>query len=219
MDGEPAGHAKYDVKKAHRGLYAPGAGDFVLVDVPPMQYLAVDGHGDPNTAPQYGIAVEALFGTAYAVKFASKRMSGRDFVVAPLEGLWWADDPASFSARRKDEWSWRLLIHQPDWIDQAAVAAAVEATRAKRENPALDRLRLERLHEGQSAQILHVGPYDAEAPTLARLHDEWMPGRGLTFAGPHHEIYLSDARRTAPERLRTVLRQPVRRAAGADAAL
>jgi hypothetical protein len=202
--------AKYDIKREHPELYAPSSTDFSLVDVPPMRFVAVDGHGDPNVEPSYREAVEALFGVAYAVKFASKRGLGRDFVVAPLEGLWWADDPAVFVARDKAAWSWTMLIAQPDWIDDGAVAAAVEVARAKAPNPALDRLRLERRHEGRCAQILHVGSYDDETPTLARLHDEWMPQHGLAFNGPHHEVYLSDARRTAPEKLRTVLRQPVK---------
>jgi hypothetical protein len=205
--------AKYDLKREHAELYAPSAKEFTTVDVPPMRYLAVDGHGDPNTSAAYRDAVEALFAVAYAVKFASKRGLGRDFVVAPLEGLWWADDRGAFVARDKGAWSWTMLIAQPDWIDDEAVAAALAAVRAKAtgaSNPALDVLRLEHLHEGLSAQILHVGSYDDEAPTLARLHDEWMPQHGLTFNGAHHEVYLSDARRTAPEKLRTVLRQPVR---------
>ncbi|MBM7503788.1 GyrI-like domain-containing protein [Agromyces aurantiacus] len=201
---------KYDVKRAHRELYAPSARDFSLVDVPPMRYLAVDGHGDPNTAPTYAQAVEALFAVAYALKFRSRRELGRDVTVAPLEGLWRADDPAAFTAREKGAWDWTMLIAQPEWIDDALVAEAVAAVRAKGDRPALGLVRLRELHEGPSVQILHVGSYDDEAPTLARLHDEWMPQHGLTFAGDHHEIYLSDARRTAPEKLRTVLRQPVR---------
>ena len=200
---------KYDLKRAHRELYAPPA-EFTLVDVPPMRYLAIDGHGDPNTAPAYAEAIEALFGVAYTVKFRSKRELGRDFVVAPLEALWRADDPAAFVTREKRAWSWTALIAQPEWIDEELVAGAVDAVRAKGDRPALDRLRLVELHEGACVQILHVGSYDDEAPTLARLHDVWMPQHGLTFNGDHHEIYLSDARRTAPAKLRTVLRQPVR---------
>ncbi len=190
-----------------------------------MRYLAVDGHGDPNTSSSYADAVAALFGVAYSLKFVGRRAHGRDVVVAPLEGLWWADDQGAFVARDKGSWNWTMLIAQPDWIDEDAVTEAVDSVRAKQAkaakgakgatdgdgvNPALDRLRLEHLHEGRSAQILHVGSYDDEAPTLARLHDEWMPQQGLTFNGQHHEVYLSDARRTAPEKLRTVLRQPVR---------
>ena len=200
---------KYDLKRAHRELYAPPA-EFKLVDVPPMRYLAIDGHGDPNTAPAYAEAIEALFGVAYTVKFRSKRELGRDFVVAPLEALWRADDPAAFVTGEKSAWSWTALIAQPDWIEEELVAGAVDAVRAKGDRPALDRLRLVELHEGACVQILHVGSYDDEAPTLARLHDEWMPQHGLTFNGDHHEIYLSDARRTVPAKLRTVLRQPVR---------
>lgn len=203
---------KYDVKRAYRELYAPSAREFTLVDVPPMRYLAVDGHGDPNTAAAYAEAVEALFSVAYAVKFRSRKELGRDFVVAPLEGLWRADDPAAFVARDKSAWDWTLLIAQPDWIDEALVAEAVAAARAKGDRPALSLVHLRELHEGPSAQILHIGSYDDETPTLARLHDEWMPQHGLTFAGDHHEIYLSDARRTEPEKLRTILRQPVRSA-------
>ena len=193
---------KYDVKREHPELYAPSAKEFAIVDVPPMRYLAVDGHGDPNTAARYRDAVEALFGVAYAVKFASKRMLGRDFVVAPLEGLWWAEDQGAFVARDKGAWSWTLLIAQPDWIDEDAVAAAVDAVRAKsakaggRENPALDELRLEHLHEGPSAQILHVGSYDDEAPTLATAarrmdaaagpHLQRPPPRGVPQRCPAH---------------------------------
>ncbi|MEV1131150.1 GyrI-like domain-containing protein [Agromyces sp. NPDC049794] len=203
---------KYDVKRDRRELYGASARDFAIVDVPPMTYLAIDGQGDPNTAAEYAEAVEALFSVAYTLKFRSKRELGRDFVVAPLEGLWRADDPETFVTRQKDAWSWTMLIAQPDWIDEALVVDAVAAVRAKgdRPSPALDLLHVRELREGRSAQILHIGSYDEETPTLARLHHEWMPQQGLTFNGDHHEVYLSDARRTAPEKLRTILRQPVR---------
>lgn len=202
---------KYDIKRVHRELYAPSAKDFAMVDVPPMIYLAIDGAGDPNTVTEYAEAVEALFSVAYAVKFRSKKL-GRDLVVAPLEGLWRAAGPEAFVTRDKASWSWTMRIAQPEWIDEAIVTESVTAVRPKGEKPGLDRLRLVQLHEGASVQILHLGSYDDEAPTLLRLHDEWMPQHGLTFNGDHHEIYLSDARRTAPEKLRTILRQPVRHA-------
>lgn len=203
---------KYDVKRDRRELYGASARDFAIVEVPAMTYLAVDGHGDPNTSTAYAEAVEALFGVAYTLKFRSKRELGRDFVVAPLEGLWRADDPETFVTRQKDAWSWTMLIAQPDWIEEGMVADAVAAVRAKGDwpSPGLDLLQLRELREGRSVQILHIGSYDDETPTLARLHHEWMPQHGLTFNGDHHEIYLSDARRTAPEKLRTILRQPVR---------
>jgi hypothetical protein len=201
---------KYDVKREHRQLYAPSAKAFALVDVPPMRYLAVDGHGDPNRVPEYAAAVGALFAVAYAAKFLSARELGRDLVVAPLEGLWWADDPQSFVTRDKARWSWTMLISQPEWIDDEHVATARERAAAKADASALEKLRLVELHEGRCVQILHLGSYDDEGPVLDRLHREYLPEHGLDFNGEHHEIYLSDARRTAPEKLRTVLRQPVR---------
>ncbi|MFD4422050.1 GyrI-like domain-containing protein [Agromyces sp. NPDC058484] len=199
---------KFDPKRAYRELYAPPA-EFVLVDVPEFLYLAVDGHGDPNTATEYAAALEALYAVAYAIKFASKR-AGRDFVVGPLEGLWRADDETAFTGRRKHEWSWTMLLVQPEWISPADVADAVAAVGAKKALPSLEFVRPLRYAEGRSVQILHHGPYDDEAPTLARLHHEYMPEHGLTFDGDHHEIYLTDPRRTAHDKLRTVLRQPVR---------
>ncbi|MBB1155412.1 MULTISPECIES: GyrI-like domain-containing protein [Amycolatopsis] len=201
---------KYDVKKAHRTLYAPPSKDFTVVDVPALQYLAVDGHGDPNTAPEYTHAVEALYGIAYSVKFASKKTLGRDFVVGPLEGLWRADDPTVFLTREKAKWDWTMMINQPDWVTEEMVREAAESVAKKKDNPALARVQLRTLTEGTSVQILHLGSYDDETPTLHRLHDEYLPEHDLTFNGDHHEVYLSDPRRTAPEKLKTVLRQPVK---------
>jgi hypothetical protein len=202
---------KYDIKVAQKALYAPSSTDFVIVDVPPMQYLAIDGSGDPNASPEYAAAIEALYPVAYAVKFASKNALGRDFVVGPLEGLWRAADMSAYTRGDRDAWEWTLLISQPDWISVEMVGDAIGAVTAKKKGgAALDHLRLVTVDEGRSVQILHIGSYAAEAPTLARLHDEYMPANGLTFNGDHHEIYLSDVRRTAPEKLKTVLRQPVR---------
>jgi hypothetical protein len=200
---------KYDVKKAYPALYSPKATVFSDVVVPPLQYLAVDGEGDPNTAPAYAAAIEALYSTSYTLKFQSKA-HGRDYVVGPLEALWTAADPSVFVSRDKSSWRWTALINQPEWITADDVDAALETVSSKKPNPALSLTRLMTLDEGRSIQILHVGPYDDEAPTLARLHDEYLPQNGLTFNGLHHEVYLSDARRTAPEKLKTVLRQPVR---------
>ena len=203
-------HAKVDLKILHRELYGPPRGRFVEVDVPPLTYLAVDGEGDPNTAASYREAVETLFGLSYAVKFASKKRLGRDYVVAPLEGLWTADDPGTFVRREKDAWRWTMLVLQPDWVDADLVSEVTETVRTTKDLPALDLVERRTVTEGRSVQTLHVGPYDDEGPVLAELHDGYLPEHGLTFAGPHHEIYLGDVRRTAPERLRTVLRQPVR---------
>jgi hypothetical protein len=178
-----------------------------VTDVPDLQYLMIDGHGDPNT-PAYGAAVSALYPVAYALKFASKKHLGRDYVVMPLEGLWWADDMGTFTtARDKTRWDWTLMIMVPDWITAEMFGDAVEQVGSKGRRP--DEVRLESLSEGRCVQALHVGSYDDEAELLRYMHDEFVPERGLTMVGKHHEIYLSDARRVEPARLRTILRQPV----------
>lgn len=191
-------------------FYAPSAKDFSLVQVPPLHYLMIDGHGDPNTAPAYMSAVEWLYSVSYPVKFMSKKELGRDYAVMPLEGLWWADDMNAFITRDKSAWSWTMMILQPDWITKVMIDAAIEKASAKLGAPPPS-LRLETLDEGLCVQIMHIGPYDAEGPVLARLHGEFLPQNGLTETGHHHEIYLSDPRKSAPEKLKTVLRQPVRR--------
>ncbi|MFI5486214.1 GyrI-like domain-containing protein [Micromonospora echinaurantiaca] len=189
--------------------YRASRGRFEVVDVPDLRYLMIDGHGDPNTAA-FTDAAEALYPVAYKLKFASKRILGRDYVVMPLEALWWADDMATFTASRdKSRWDWTLMIMVPDWIDQDMFADAVEQVGAGDRPRRLDDVRLGPLSEGRCVQTLHVGSYDDEAPVLARMHHEFIPGNGLRMVGKHHEIYLSDFRRTAPEKLRTILRQPV----------
>jgi hypothetical protein len=169
----------------------------------------IDGHGDPNT-PAYATAVSALYPVAFAVKFASKRELGRDYVVMPLEGLWWADDMDTFtSARDKARWDWTLMIMVPDWITGEMFDRAVEDVAAKRRPERLRAVRLESLSERRCVQALHVGAYDDEAGLLRHMHEEFIPGHGLRMVGKHHEIYLSDPRRTDPSRMRTILRQPV----------
>jgi len=200
--------AKIDLKRELDG-YRAKVGEFRMLEVPPHRYLAIDGVGDPNTAA-FAEATSALYPLAYAVKFASRREHDRDFVVMPLEGLWWADDMAAFTARRdKTRWSWTLLILQPEWVDAALVDGARQVVEAKGAPARLADIRFETLDEGRCVQTLHLGPFDAEGPVLARMHDEVIPAHGLRMTGRHHEIYLSDPRRTAPERLRTILRQPV----------
>jgi hypothetical protein len=149
---------------------------------------------------------------AYALKFASTKTLGRDFVVGPLEGLWRADDPTEFVTRRKQNWAWTMMISQPDWITEDMVRTAIDNVAKKRENAALGDIRMLTFVEGTCVQILHIGSYDDETPTLDRLHNHYLPENGLTFNGDHHEIYLSDARRTAPAKLKTILRQPVKAA-------
>lgn len=200
---------KVDFKKTVES-YRARAGVFHIVDVPEMQYLMVDGHGDPNTSPAYVKAVESLYPVAYKMKFASKQDLNRDYVVPPLEGLWWADDMESFtSARDKSRWDWTMMLMVPDWVDRAMFLAAVGKVGAKNPPSGLDSVRFEPLAEGTCVQTMHLGPFDDEAEVLARLHDEFVPNQGLRLAGKHHEIYLSDFRKVAPDRLRTILRQPV----------
>jgi len=201
---------KVDFKKQLKAFYAPKAKDFEIVTVPEMPFVMIDGAGDPNSAPAYGEAVQWAYSVSYGLKFISRDASGRDYGVMPLEGLWWADDMMRFSAERKDDWKWTMMIMQPDWIEGAQFDAAV-AKAAGKLGAVPDSLRLERYDEGLSVQILHVGPYSAEAPTIARLHQAFLPENGLVENGYHHEIYLGDPRRTAPEKLKTILRQPVRR--------
>lgn len=202
---------KIDLKRERAHLYGPPASDFVEVVVPPLPYLAIDGAGDPNTSPDYVAAVSALYASGYTLKFAAKAR-GFDFVVGPLEGLWTSDDPGAFTRRDKDRWHWTMVIPVPVELTGHEVEAALTAASGKKPDLPIGRVRHEVIDEGLCLQIMHRGSYDDEGPTLARLHDEVMPGRGLTFNGHHHEIYLSDPRRVPPERMRTVLRQPVRSA-------
>ncbi len=201
---------KNDFKKTLKHLYAPKR-KFEIVDVPEMQFLMVDGHGDPNTAQEYAEAVEALYAVAYKMKFMSKKMLEKDYTVPPLEGLWWAADMDTFVSRDKSAWDWTMMIMTPDWITDEIFAEAVAVVRKAKNPAALDKVRLERYHEGLAVQIMHVGSYDDEAPVLAKLHNEFIPENKYTMTGKHHEIYLSDPRRVAPEKLKTVLRQPVKR--------
>jgi hypothetical protein len=203
----------WDLVKQLKPLYAPSAKHPAIVEVPGLSYLMVDGRGDPATAEAYQDAVEALYGSAYKLKFALRKVDPeRDFKVAPLEGQWWADveqpNRDELQADR-DAWNWTMMIAVPDGVTAAEVAAAVEAAARRRPLPAAGRLRLERFDEGLAAQIMHIGPYADEAPTIERLH-AFAAEQGYELRGRHHEIYLGDPRRTAPERLKTVLRHPVR---------
>ncbi len=201
---------KIDFKKELKQLFAPGTKDFVLVDVPCFRFFKIDGEGDPNTAPAYAAALETLYPVAYALKFACKKELQCDYVVPPLEGLWWADDMAAFTANLdKNQWKWTMMIMIPDFATEDLIAASRERAARKKPLPSIDRLRVETYSEGMCAQIMHVGPYDAEGPTLQRLHREWIPEHDLVENGKHHEIYLSDPRKSAPEKLKTILRQPV----------
>jgi hypothetical protein len=184
-----------------------------LVVVPSLRFLCLDGHGDPNTSPAYADAVQALYAVSYAAKFAVKKAGGTDFRVSPLEGFWSAEDMGTFVTGEKGAWDWTMVIRQPDSVTEALVARLVEEVAEKKALPAVRDLRLETITEGTAAQVLHVGPYAAEGPTIQRLHD-FIHEQGFVFTGDverHHEIYLGDPRRAAPEKLRTIIRQAYRR--------
>jgi len=201
---------KVDFKKAMKALWLPPTGRFTVVEVPAMQFLMVDGKGDPNTSPDYARAVEWLYAVSYPVKFMSKKELSRDYAVAPLEGLWWADDMTTFAARDKSAWSWTMMIMQPDWVTPDMIGRGIDKAAGKL-GAVRGSLRLERFEEGLSVQTMHIGSYDDEAPVIRRLHEEFLPQNGFVETGHHHEIYISDPRKTPAEKLKTVLRQPVRR--------
>lgn len=198
---------KYDPKQ-NKELYRP-ARKFTLVDVPQINFISIIGNGNPNNSLQYENAIKALYSVAYPLKFYSKKQLGKDYVVAPLEGLWWANDMNDFIHRNKDNWHWKMLLSVPDWIDKTMFEMFRQKAIEKQPNPALPKLEFETITEGLCVQIMHIGSYDDEAPILAQLHDEYIPQNGLKMTGLHHEIYLSDPRKTATEKLKTILRQPV----------
>jgi len=181
-----------------------------LVQVPSFTFLCLDGHGDPNTSPAYAAAVQALYSVSYGARFAVKKAGGPDFKVSPLEGLWWAEDLSTFVTGDKSAWDWTMMIRQPEAVTGDLVARIAEDVATRKSLPAARELRLEPFEEGAAAQILHVGPYATEGPTIMRLH-EFIREQGFTLDGDrnkHHEIYLGDPRRSAPEKLRTIIRQP-----------
>ncbi len=202
-----------DLRKQLKHLYQPSAKKFSVVDVPPMNFLMIDGAGNPNTSQDYRAVLEALYGLSYTLKFGVKLgkygKKKYDYPVMALEGLWWMDDMREFSVTRKDDWKWTMMMMQPDIITPDQVELA-RADLIKKKNPvAAARIRFESYHEGLSAQIMYFGPYADEGPTIQRLHN-FISESGHQLRGKHHEIYLSDPRRTAPEKLKTVIRQPMK---------
>ncbi|PKO22193.1 MAG: hypothetical protein CVU38_10660 [Chloroflexi bacterium HGW-Chloroflexi-1] len=197
-----------DFKKELKHLYNPSQQAFTVVDVPPMNFLMIDGEGDPNTNPDYQQVMNTLYAMAYGLKFALKPQ-GVEYVVPPLEGLWWAEEMSKFSLLDKGDWLWTMMVMQPEPVTAELVERMRGEVARKKELPALARLRFETYHEGLAAQLMYVGAYADEGPTIARLH-AFIAEQGYQPAGKHHEIYLGDPRRTPPEKLKTVIRQPVR---------
>jgi hypothetical protein len=204
---------KIDFKKEYKFLFSASAKEPQKVDVPDFKYLMIGGQGDPNTAPEFPEKIQALYGLAYTMKFMLKqdRRAAVDFVVPPLSGLWCAEDITAFNAGRKNEWLWTLMILQPDAVTPELLEKAKAKLAAKKKVPPFaTQVRVDVLHEGLAVQMLHIGPYSAEGPTIARLHD-FLKYNGYTFNGRHHEIYLGDPRRCQPEKLKTIIRQPVKK--------
>jgi hypothetical protein len=198
---------RVDYRKQLKGLYRASATP-TFVDVPAMNFLMIDGRGDPNTSADYAAAIAALYGVSFTLKFAFKRGPRRiDYSVMPLEGLWWADDPRSFLAGDKSKWRWTMMIMQPDFISRADVEEAIAAAARKRANPSLAQLRLQSFAEGRAAQLLYMGPYADEGPTIQQLHS-FIGEQSGKLSGKHHEIYLSDPRRVSADKLKTIIRQP-----------
>lgn len=190
--------------------YAAPRGRFEIVRVPSMRFLMIDGHGDPNTSTAYADALATLYPVAYSLKFHSKKQLDRDYVVPPLEALWWSEDMAVFtSSRDKSRWDWTVMLMVPEWLNNDDVAAGIDAVANGKGAPSLDLLRFEVLEEDLVVQTLHIGSYDDEGPVLATMHHDFIPSHELVMTGKHHEIYLSDPRRVDPSKLRTILRQPV----------
>jgi hypothetical protein len=200
---------KIDLRKEFKHLYSPPAKEVVLVEVPDMAFLMVDGSGNPNTAQEYQDALGCLYNLSYTLKFLIKKEMFIDYPVMALEGLWWTDNMFEFSPDNKDIWKWTSMIMQPTCVRAELVSRVCEELKQKKDLPALPKLRFEHFHEGLSVQIMHIGPYAAEKPTIEKLHT-YIKEHGYEFNGKHHEIYLGDPRRAAPEKLKTVVRQPVK---------
>ena len=202
--------SKIDYKKQLKHLYNPPKKEVIIVDVPRMNFLVIDGKGDPNTSQAFQDAVEALFSISYPLKFMIKKGElGIDYGVMPLEGLWWVDDMSQFSTENKDEWKWTLMIMQPDHVTRELTDEAIAQVKKKKNPVALSKMRFEAYDEGKAAQIMYIGPFSEEGPTIERIHG-FIKQSGYELSGKHHEVYLSDPRRTAPDRLKTVIRQPFR---------
>jgi len=201
---------KLDLKKALPDYFKASSAKFAVVKLPKFNYFMVDGKGDPNKSPSYVEAIELLYGASYTLKFMSKAEKGEDYVVPPLEGLWWAENMKSFELKDKSKWIWTMMIMVPQEVSKTLVNKAFREFSGKKPAADLSKLRFDSLTEGSSVQVLHIGPYDAEGPILSKLHNEFMPENNYVFNGKHHEIYLSDPRKSAPSKLRTILRQPIR---------
>ena len=200
---------KIDYKKEFKSLFKPSTMKVEIVEVPQMNFLMIDGKGDPNTSIEYQEAVEALYSLAYALKFMIKKGDlAIDYGVLPLEGLWWMDDMSQFSVEKKDDWKWTMMIMQPAVVTPRLFYEAFEQVKKKKDSAGLPKMRFESFSEGKVAQIMHIGPFTEEGPTIEKVHT-FIEEQGCERRGKHHEIYLSDIRKAAPEKWKTIIRQPM----------
>lgn len=200
---------KIDFKKELKHLYKASPKKAEIVDVPQMKFLMIDGKGDPNTSQEFQDAVEALYSLSYTLKFMVKKGELEiDYGVMPLEGLWWVDDISQFSIENKEAWKWTLMIMQPDYVTTELFNEAVEQVKKKKDPVALPKVKFESFSEGKAAQIMHIGPFSEEGPTIEKVHN-FIKESGCKLTGKHHEIYLSDIRKAAPEKWKTIIRQPM----------
>jgi hypothetical protein len=199
---------KIDLRKQYHDLYSPSKKEFSFIEVPPLQYLMINGSGDPNNSQRYMDAIQTLYSLSYTLKFSLKKAQGIDYSVMGLEGLWWMPNMNEWSESNKSRWLWTAMMLQPDFITPELFEEARRPAQAKGKAPLAGETRLETLTEGPSCQIMYFGAYVDEAPTIAAMH-KFIADHGYERNLKHHEIYLSDARKVAPEKNRTILRQPV----------
>ncbi len=200
---------KLDFRKEYPELYNPPSTKFMIIDVPDMKFFMIDGKGDPNTSQEFKDAIATLYPLSYGVKMPfKKKHTDKDYVVPPLEGLWYMENMAEFRMDNKQSWQWTLMMRVPDFIPDSDASDAIDVVKAKKNPPSIEKIRFEHFQEAKCVQIMYVGPFDAEPPTITKMH-EWAKDQGYHLRGKHHEIYLSDLRRVEAERLKTILRQPI----------
>lgn len=197
-----------DTNELLKQFYTPSVKQPQIITIPPFNFLMVDGHGDPNTSPEYSAVISALYTLSYTLKFDLKKLGTPEYKVFPLEGLWWAQDMNTFLTGEKSAWDWTMMIAQPDWITREQIESAMKKATAKVEKAVLDKVRFESFDEGLVVQLMHIGPYSAEGPNIARMH-AFAREQGYELTGKHHELYVGNPHRTAPEKLKTIVRQPI----------
>jgi len=204
---------KIDLKKELKEYYWNSTKEIRFVKVPPMNFLMIDGKGDPNISEEFTDAIQSLYSLAYTIKFTLKKESEIDYSVMPLEGLFWIDDMSKFSQDNKKIWKWTIMIMQPKFVTKKFFNGCLEEVKKRKNFQSLSKIRFEKYSEGLSAQIMYIGPYSDEGPTIMKVHD-FIKKKGYELKGKHHEIYLGDPGRTKPEKLKTIIRQPIGKIGG-----